>query len=144
MSPTVPAALLEQAQRGPAPDDEFVDGIRPSSPDAWTTVERLAKQPEAGDAASGQNVEVPRTTRRGAEVFRLVGRNARRSAGVHQPARPAAQPATGAAQLPAARAGRTGTLPRLPELRPAITSVMSGERCSLAQPPAGAAQMVRR
>jgi hypothetical protein len=44
VSLTVPASLLEKAQRGAVWDDEFVDCIRESLPYAWSTVERLAKE----------------------------------------------------------------------------------------------------
>lgn len=80
MSLTVPAALLEKAQRGPVPDDEFVDCIRTSLPYAWGMVERLAKELEASDASSVQNVEVPPDDASWGEVFRLVGSDAMRGA----------------------------------------------------------------
>jgi hypothetical protein len=59
VSLTVPASLLEKAQRGAVSDDEFVDCIRESLPYAWSTVERLAKELDATGAPSVQNLEVP-------------------------------------------------------------------------------------
>lgn len=80
MSLTVPVALLEKAQRGPVPDEEFVGCIRTSLPYAWGMVERLAKELEASDVASVQNVEVPPDDASWGEVFRLVGSDAMRGA----------------------------------------------------------------
>ena len=80
VSLTVPAILLEKAQRGPVPDDEFVDCIRASLPYAWAMVERLAKELESSDAVSVQNLEVPPNDASWGEVFRLVGSDAMRSA----------------------------------------------------------------
>jgi hypothetical protein len=80
VSLTVPAALLEKAQRGPVPDDEFVDCIRASLPYAWGMVERLARELETSDATCVQNVEVPPDDASWGEVFRLVGSDAMRGA----------------------------------------------------------------
>lgn len=78
MSLTVPASLLEKAQRGVVSDDEFVDCIRESLPYAWSMVERLAKQLDATGAPSVQNLEVPPDDASWGEVFRLVGSDAMR------------------------------------------------------------------
>ena len=80
MSLTVSAALLEKAQRGSVPDDEFVECIRTSLPYAWGMVERLAKELAASDAPSVQNVEVPPDDASWGQVFRLVGSDAMRGA----------------------------------------------------------------
>lgn len=80
MSLTVPPALLEKAQRGPVPEDEFIDCIRQSLPYAWGMVERLAKEMDATDAPAVQNLEVPPTEAAWGEVFRLVGSDAMRGA----------------------------------------------------------------
>ena len=52
MSLTVPAALLEEAQRGSVPDEEFLDCIAESLPYAWGMVVRLAGEMDASSAAS--------------------------------------------------------------------------------------------
>ncbi|MGH3613255.1 MAG: SCO5389 family protein [Pseudonocardia sp.] len=80
MSLTVPASLLEKAQRGPVSDDEFVDCIRESLPYAWSMVERLAKELDVTVAPSVQNLEVPPDDASWGEVFRLVGSDAMRGA----------------------------------------------------------------
>jgi hypothetical protein len=80
VSLTVPAALLEKAQHGSVPDEEFVDCIAASLPYAWGMVERLAKELDASGAASVQNVEVPPDDAAWGEVFRLVGSDAMRGA----------------------------------------------------------------
>ena len=80
MSLTVPAALLEKAQRGSVPDDEFVQCIASSLPYAWGMVERLAKEMAETGAATVQNTEVPPDEAAWGEVFRLVGSDAMRGA----------------------------------------------------------------
>ncbi|MDQ2789601.1 MAG: hypothetical protein DLM60_07125 [Pseudonocardiales bacterium] len=88
MSLTVPVNLLEKAQRGAVPDDEFVDCIRESLPYAWSMVERLAKELDVTGAPSVQNLEVPPDDTAWGEVFRLVPSDAirgtvQRHFGVH-------------------------------------------------------------
>ncbi|MGH3568525.1 MAG: SCO5389 family protein [Pseudonocardia sp.] len=78
MSLTVPSALLAKAQQGPVSEEDFVDCIRQSLPYAWGMVERLAKELDATDARSVQNLEVPPDDAAWGEVFRLVGSDAMR------------------------------------------------------------------
>jgi hypothetical protein len=59
VSLTVSPELMEKAQHGSVPEDEFIDCIRASLPYAWAMVERLAKELEASGAPSVQNVEIP-------------------------------------------------------------------------------------
>jgi NucS shadow ORF len=80
MSLNVSARLLEKAQEGAVPEDEFVDCIRRSLPYAWGMVERLAMELAASDAPSAQNVEVPPDDNSWGQVFRLVGSDAMRGA----------------------------------------------------------------
>ena len=54
MSLTVPAALLEKAQHGSVPDEEFVDCIAGSLPYAWGMVERLAHEMDVSGAVSAE------------------------------------------------------------------------------------------
>jgi hypothetical protein len=61
-------------------DDEFVDCIRESLPYAWAMVVRLAKELEACDVSSVQNVEVPPDDAAWGQMFRLVGSDAMRGA----------------------------------------------------------------
>ena len=80
MSLNVSPRLLEKARYGPVSDDEFVDCVRDSLPYAWGMVERLAKELEATDTPSVQNVEVPPDEASWGQVFRLVGSDAMRGA----------------------------------------------------------------
>jgi hypothetical protein len=80
VSLTVPAELLEKAQRGPVTDEEFVSCIRDSLPYAWGMVERLVKELETTGAPAAQNLEVPPNEAAWGEVFRLVGSDAMRGA----------------------------------------------------------------
>jgi hypothetical protein len=80
MSLTVPASLMEKAQRDAVSDDEFVGCIRESLPYAWSMIERLAKELDATGAASAQNLEIPPDDASWGEVFRLVGSDAMRGA----------------------------------------------------------------
>jgi hypothetical protein len=80
VSLNVPPHLLQKAQNGSVPDDEFVDCIRESLPYAWGMVERLAEELEASDVPSVQNVEVPPDDDAWGQVFRLVGSDAMRGA----------------------------------------------------------------
>ena len=76
MSLTVPAALLEKAQHGSVPDEEFVECISTSLPYAWGMVERLAAEMATSGAPFAQNTEVPPNDAAWGEVFRLVGSDA--------------------------------------------------------------------
>lgn len=80
MSLSVPADLLEKAQKGPVPDDDFLDCVRRSLPYAWAMVERLAGELAASDGPSVQNTEVPPDDSAWGQVFRLVGSDAMRGA----------------------------------------------------------------
>lgn len=80
MSLTVPPALLEKAQHGQVPEEDFIDCVRQSLPYAWGMVERLAKELDATGARSVQNLEVPPDDAAWGEVFRLVGSDAMRGA----------------------------------------------------------------
>jgi hypothetical protein len=80
VSLNVSASLLEKAQEGGVPDDEFVDCIRESLPYAWEMIERLAKELAASDATSVQNVDIPPDESCWGQVFRLVGSDAMRGA----------------------------------------------------------------
>jgi hypothetical protein len=80
VSLNVSVGLLEKAQEGAVPEDEFIDCIRESLPYAWEMVERLAKELAASDATSVQNVEVPPDEASWGQVFRLVGSDALRGA----------------------------------------------------------------
>ena len=80
MSLNVSPALLEKAQEGAVPDDEFVACVRESLPYAWGMVERLAGELATSGAASVQNVEVPPDDAAWGQVFRLVGSDAMRGA----------------------------------------------------------------
>jgi hypothetical protein len=71
---------LEQAQRGPISDNDFVKCIRESLPYAWSVVSGLAAQLRAGAEPFADNqVEPPDEASRG-ELLRLVGSDAMRGA----------------------------------------------------------------
>lgn len=80
MSLTVSPTLLETAKNGPVSDEAFVSCVRESLPYAWAMVERLAKELDASDGGSVQNVDVPPDDASWGEVFRLVGSDAMRGA----------------------------------------------------------------
>lgn len=59
MSLDVPAALLERAERGEVPDDDFVACVRSSLPYAWEVVSRVADELRTGDAEFADNLLPP-------------------------------------------------------------------------------------
>lgn len=80
MSLTVPAALVDKAQRGPVSDEDFLACVRESLPYAWSVVldvaERLRSQ---GGAFADNQVEPPDDAARG-QLLRLVASDAMRAA----------------------------------------------------------------
>lgn len=80
MSLTVPATLLEQAQRGPIADDDFIACIRDSLPYAWSVVSELADRlAENGGPFVDNQTEPPNDAARG-ELLRLAASDAMRAA----------------------------------------------------------------
>lgn len=80
MSLTVPDSLLEQAQRGPVADAEFIECIRSSLPYAWSLIEDLAGELEESGAKGVQSVTVPPDEESWGQLFRLVSSDAMRGA----------------------------------------------------------------
>ena len=80
MSLDVPTALLEKAESGQVPDDEFVDCVRQSLPYAWSVISQVAANLHAdrGDFAD-HNVPPPRETERG-QLLRALASDAIRGA----------------------------------------------------------------
>jgi hypothetical protein len=80
VSLTVPDHLLEQAQRGPITDDDFIACIRDSLPYAWSVVDGLAAELRAGEDRWVQSREVPPDEQSWGQLFRLVSSDAMRGA----------------------------------------------------------------
>lgn len=80
MSLTVPAALLDQAQRGPITDEEFLACVRESLPWAWSVVTDVAQRlnNEGGPFADNET-EPPDEEARG-QLLRMVASDAMRGA----------------------------------------------------------------
>lgn len=79
MSLTVPADLLEKAQRGPVSDDDFIACIRDSLPYAWSVVTDVAERLSTGGTFADNQKEPPDEAARG-QLLRLVGSDAMRAA----------------------------------------------------------------
>jgi hypothetical protein len=80
MSLTVPANLLEQAQRGAISDVDFIDCIRSSLPYAWSVMSGLADKLRATGAPMAVNDSEPPDEASWGQLFRLVGSDAMRGA----------------------------------------------------------------
>jgi hypothetical protein len=80
LSLTVPDSLLEQAQRGPISDDEFVECIKNSLPYAWGLVEELAAELEQSGKPAVQSTTVPPDDEAWGQLFRLVSSDSMRGA----------------------------------------------------------------
>jgi hypothetical protein len=80
LSLTVPGSLLEQAERGPIGDAEFINCIRSSLPYAWSLVEDLAGELERSGSPSVQSTSVPPDEQAWGQLFRLVSSDAMRGA----------------------------------------------------------------
>jgi hypothetical protein len=80
VSLTVPANLLEQAQRGAISDADFIDCIRSSLPYAWSVMSGLADQLRATGAPMVVNDSEPPDEASWGQLFRLVGSDAMRRA----------------------------------------------------------------
>lgn len=80
MSLTVPAPLVDQAQRGPITDQDFLQCIQTSLPYAWSVVSDVAarQRAEGGPFADNQ-VEPPDEKSRG-ELLRMLASDAMRGA----------------------------------------------------------------
>jgi hypothetical protein len=80
MSLTVPADLLEKAQRGPVSDEEFIACIRDSLPFAWSVVTDLAERLSTDGAPFADNQKEPPDEQARGQLLRLVGSDAMRGA----------------------------------------------------------------
>jgi hypothetical protein len=80
MSLTVPAALLEQAQRGEVDDAGFLDCVRTSLPYAWQVVSGLIAELGAGDAEFADNQVAPPDEAARGQLLRFVASDAMRAA----------------------------------------------------------------
>jgi hypothetical protein len=80
MSLTVPADLVEQAQRGPVADADFLACVRDSLPYAWSVVSELATRlGSSGSEFADNQTEPPDEAARG-QLLRLVASDAMRAA----------------------------------------------------------------
>jgi hypothetical protein len=80
MSLTVPADLLEQAQRGEVDDEAFLDCVRSSLPYAWSVISGLIADLDAGDAQFADNQLPPPDEAARAQLLRLMASDAMRAA----------------------------------------------------------------
>jgi hypothetical protein len=80
LSLTVPAALLEQAERGPVSDADFIECIKNSLPYAWGVVEGLAAELERTGESAVQSTSVPPDDESWGQLFRLVSSDSMRGA----------------------------------------------------------------
>lgn len=80
LSLTVPDSLLEQAQRGPVEDADFIACIQSSLPYAWSLIEELANELEEGKRTAVQSVSVPPDEESWGQLFRLVSSDSMRGA----------------------------------------------------------------
>jgi hypothetical protein len=80
LSLTVPDSLLEQAQRGPVEDADFIACIQSSLPYAWSLVEELASELEESRRPAVQSVSVPPDEESWGQLFRLVSSDSMRGA----------------------------------------------------------------
>lgn len=80
MSLTVPADLVEQAQRGEVGDEAFLRCVRDSLPYAWKVVSELADRLNGGGADFADNqIEPPDEAARG-QLLRAMASDAMRGA----------------------------------------------------------------
>lgn len=80
MSLTVPADLVDQAQRGPIADEEFVACIRDSLPYAWSVVSDVAARLESDGGPFADNQSEPPDEASRGQLLRLVASDAMRAA----------------------------------------------------------------
>lgn len=80
MSLTVPAALLDQAQRGPIPDDDFLACVRDSLPYAWSVVSDVAGRLRSDGGPFADNQTEPPDEEARGQLLRMVASDAMRSA----------------------------------------------------------------
>jgi hypothetical protein len=80
MSLTVPQDLLNQAQRGPVSDADFIDCIRTSLPYAWTVLTEVAEKLTTSETQFADNQALPPDDDAQGQLLRLVASDAMRSA----------------------------------------------------------------
>jgi hypothetical protein len=80
VSLTVPTDLLEQAQRGPISDDDFIECIQNSLPYAWSVMSGLATELREGGGRVAVDATEPPDEASWGQLFRLVGSDAMRGA----------------------------------------------------------------
>src|ERR687889_2098959 len=76
MSLTVPAELLDAAERGHVTDDEFVDCVRTSLPYAWDLISRVATEARIGTAEFADNVVPPPSEAERGQLLRALASDA--------------------------------------------------------------------
>ena len=80
MSLTVPANLIDDAQRGRVLDHDFVECVRASLPYAYDVVARLASEFATTDRSFVDNQEEPPTETARGQLLRAMSSNAIRAA----------------------------------------------------------------
>ncbi len=76
MSLTVPADLLDAAERGDVTDEEFVDCVRTSLPYAWELIGRVAAEASAGPKEFADNVVPPPSEAERGQLLRALASDA--------------------------------------------------------------------
>jgi hypothetical protein len=80
MSLAVPANLLEQAQQGEVEDGAFLDCVRASLPYAWSVIDRLITDLDAGGEQFAANQLPPPDEAARGQLLRLMASDAMRTA----------------------------------------------------------------
>ena len=76
MSLNVPAALLERAEAGEVPDEQFVGCVRESLPYAWTVISQVAAEVnDSGTDFADHEIPPPSETERG-QLLRALASDA--------------------------------------------------------------------
>ena len=79
MSLTVPAELLNAAERGEVSDAEFIDCVRTSLPYAWELISQVAADAHAGGAEFADNTVPPPSEAERGQLLRALASDAIRS-----------------------------------------------------------------
>ena len=80
MSLNVPAALLERAEAGQVPDEQFVACVRESLPYAWHMIADLARHLRSGEAQFVDNQTPPPDEQARGQLLRVLASDSMRQA----------------------------------------------------------------
>jgi hypothetical protein len=76
MSLNVPAALLERAEAGQVPDDQFVGCVRESLPYAWAVISQVASELHGGRGDFADHAIPPPTEAERGQLLRALASDA--------------------------------------------------------------------